>query len=532
MIKALYAEVGFAPPFMSLPMTVGEVEDILSYIPEQKLTSSGKVLLEQVKGLYSPRDMSEKTFQGRVGFEPTVEIYIHQDDINYDEETDWIYNYDSRKPLIGIPIELFITDYIYSKTDLAIMKTRSSRYNSSSPINSSEIFSPKFSFNNPFSEALVNHVDLNFPERAVVALGFNRMNVVLGRDDLQWGNNNTGSLTIGDHLDYYEFIKFSTFHKNFKYTYLIAGFDSPSWTSRNQNSTVNDDDLTSGVYDNLKMYVAHRGEFRMFNNRLTLAITEGMVYQTNTLDFRYLNPSMFYHNLFIRGNGNSTLALEVSVNPYKHLHVYGNVIVDEFPYPGEDQTSSGAHPTGIGQQYGIEGMYPLGKGYISAFVEFVHTDPYLYLRDDVDYIVNRRIFSMDGGFSVKRNFLGYEYGNDTIVVATGVEYWISTILKTSLSGTYMIHGETNMDSVWGHGPDYVTKKTPYDDPATLDKTIEKSLKISTNVEAYPFHSSDSKHLQNLSIMSQLDVINHKNKDNNVGLDTFDIQFTLGLSWKM
>ncbi len=87
------------------------------------------------------------------------------------------------------------------------------------------------------------------------------MNVVLGRDDLQWGNNNTGSLTIGDHLDYYEFIKFSTFHKNFKYTYLIAGFDSPSWTSRNQNSTVNDDDISIdenghvtdiGPSDNLK----------------------------------------------------------------------------------------------------------------------------------------------------------------------------------------------------------------------------------------------------------------------------------------
>ena len=52
MIKALYAEVGFAPPFMSLPMTVGEVEDILSYIPEQKLTSSGKVLLETSKRGY------------------------------------------------------------------------------------------------------------------------------------------------------------------------------------------------------------------------------------------------------------------------------------------------------------------------------------------------------------------------------------------------------------------------------------------------------------------------------------------------
>ena len=531
-VKALYSEVGFAPPSLSVPWSVGELEDILSYIPQEKLSKQGKSLLSEIQDRFAPREMIEKTFDGRIGFEPTLETYVHKDDAHYQLETDWIYNYDSRKPLIGIPIEIFLTDYIYSKTDFAILQTRNSKNDVTNITDSSEIFSPTFSFNNPFSEAFVNHVDLNFPERAVIGLGSGRLNLVIGRDDLNWGSGRTGSLTIGDHLDYYDFIRFSTFHKNFKYTYLLAGFDSPSWLSTSQNSTPDEDDDTTVVDDNLKMYVAHRFEFRMFSNRMTFALTEAMMYQTSTLDLRYLNPALFYHNLFIRGNSNSTLALEVNVNPYKNLHLYGNIIIDEVPYPGEDQTSSGAHPSGVGQQYGIEGEYPLGKGYLSAFAEFVHTDPYLYLRDQVDYIVNRRIFNMESGFSVKKNFLGYEYGNDTIVIATGVDYWISSILSSSISATYMLHGETNMDTIWTMGPDSVNRITPYDDPSTADKTIEKTLKISTNFEIFPFYTSTSKHLQNLSVMNQLDFINHTNKDNTTGLNTFDIQWIFGINWKL
>ena len=533
MVDALYAEVGYAPAVMSYPVTVGELKDVISYIPERDLSSEGKELLRQVRMLCSPEEMSEKTFKGSVGFEPALEFYIHQDEVNYDEETDWIYDYDSRKPLITIPLEAFMTDYIYSETDLAVLKTRYSYNNSTGVTDSTEIFSPKFSFNNPFDESLVNHVDLNFPERAVASAGFDRINVTIGRDDLKWGTGNTGTLTVGDHLDYYDFVKFSTYHENFKYTYMVSGFDSPSWTSAIQNSAVDDDDTSfSDSSDNLKMYVAHRGEFRLFDKRVTLAVTEAMMYQTSAVDFRYLNPSMFYHNLFIRGNGNSTLAFELNVNPYRYLNVYGSVVLDEFPYPGEDQSSSGAHPTGIGQQYGVEGVYPLGKGYISAFIEYVHTDPYLYLRDSVDYIVNRRIFNMETGFSIKKNFLGYEYGNDTIVVAAGVDYWVADSFTGSLSVTYKLHGETNIDSTWGKGPDHVNRETPYDDPSTPNLTVEESLKVSAGAQLYPFRSSQSKHLRNISLMGQVDFISHQNKDNEVGLDTFDIQLILGAGWKL
>jgi len=105
-------------------------------------------------------------------------------------------------------------------------------------------------------------------------------------------------------------------------------------------------------------------------------------------------------------------------------------------------------------------------------------------------------------------------------------------MAASLSATYMLHGESSMATVWGTGPAAVGKKTPYDDPATVDKTVEKSLKVSGRFESNPFAASSSQHLRNLGLMTQLDYIMHWNKGNLTGVDTNDIQWTFGIDWKL
>jgi hypothetical protein len=528
LVRMLYLEAGAAPPSSSGPWSAAELLHHLDRIPQDRLTQEGKAIMEEVRAMVEMPDTKDKTFHGSIGFEPTFEMYYHTNDVDYAQETDWVYNYDSRKPLVGIPIELYMTDHIYSKVDFAIMKTRFSR-NSSSVTDSSEIFSPKFTMNHPFSEGL-NHIDLNFPERAMVGMGIGRNSLTLGRDDLYWSSGKTGSLTVGDHLDYYDFLRFTSFHDKFKYTYLVAGFDSPSWTG-GQDSTIDSNDAVEGDSDNVKVYVAHRFEFRMFKDRVTMALTEAMMYQSSTLDFRYLNPALFYHNLFTRSNSNSTLALELSVNPFKYLHVWANFLVDEFPYPGEDQTSNSARPTGVGQQYGIEGMYPMGPGFITGWFEYVKTDPYLYLRNHVDYIVNRRMFNLESDIAIKKNFMGYEYGNDLIMVATGFGYTIPRLFSGTMSASYMLHGENSMSTAWGEGPTHVNKTTPWDDPLTA-ATVEKSLIISANAQAHPFQEASSKHLRNIGVMTQVDYLKHWNRDNAKDVTTDDIQVTFGVSWKL
>ncbi|MCF7942440.1 MAG: hypothetical protein K9M84_12580 [Spirochaetia bacterium] len=531
-IRTLYAQAQMAPPSSSGPYSAAELSHMLHYLPKDQLSRQGKELHAQLLQALDTPDMSASSVQGSIGFVPAFEVYTHTNEDDYRLDTDWFYDYDHRSPLVGIPIELFMTDYIYNQTDFAILKTRITYNNAEDITDTSEIFSPLVNTNFPFSEDLVDQVDLNFPERAVIGMGFDQISLTLGRDDLNWSSGNTGSLTVGDHLDFYDFIRFSTFSDKFKYTYLISGFDSPSWTSSSQNSTVVDDDTDPATTDdNLKMYIAHRFEFRWLQDRVSFALTEAMIYQTAAVDFRYLNPAMFFHDLFIRGNANSTLAVELEVNPIRNITVYGNILVDEFPYPGEDQSSSGAHPTAIGQQYGIEGVYPLGPGFITGWAEYVKTDPFLYLRDEVDYIVNRRMFNMEKGFAIDRNFLGYEYGNDVLVMAGGLSYQWFDVLTGSVMLLSMQHGENDIDTEWGMGPDNVEQSTPYDDPATLDMGIEQSLLISARIEATPFTLTDSTLLDGLGFMTQLDVISHQNKDNVLDSDTRDLQLSVGVSWE-
>ena len=194
-IRILYSEIGIAPPSSSGPWNTAELQDMVERISRDKLSESGKALYENIVESLDLRDMSEVTYQGRIGFEPAFEMYIHQDDVNYQQDTDWVYDYDHRKPLLTIPVEMFMTDYIYGYTEMAILKTRFSKTDGGA-YDSSEMFAPKVNNNFPFDEALVNHVDLNFPEKAVASIGTGRLNVTIGRDDLRWGSGRTGSMTV------------------------------------------------------------------------------------------------------------------------------------------------------------------------------------------------------------------------------------------------------------------------------------------------------------------------------------------------
>ena len=523
-MKAIYLDAGMAPPSSSGPWTSAEILQMLDRIDRTALSAGMKDLLDSVRGRLDTPDMSEITFQGSLRAYPILELYMHTNPDDYTQDEDWVYDYDARKPLVDIPVETFMTDYIYGATDFAILKNRFGTDGQDD-----DIFSPAFSTNFPFDEAVVNHLDLNFPERAVASIGMGQLNLSFGRDDLLWGSGHTGSMTVGDHLDYYEFVRFMSFHDNFKYTAFYAGFDSPSWTNPSQNSTVDDNDTATTDDDNIKLYAAHRFEFRWFGDRVNFNLTEGMIYQGSTIDFRYLSPTMFWHDQFIRGNANSTLALELEVNPWRYINTYATVLLDEFPYPGEDQTAPGAHPNGIGILGGVETLYPLGPGILTGWVEYVHTDPYLYLRDNVDYIVNRRVFNMIYGFGIDRNFMGYEYGNDVIVLAGGFEYDWADILSAELSLTSIQHGEFSMDTDWEKGPDAVNATTPYDDPLTPE-TVESSLIVTAGIELYPFRLIGFDPLDGLGLSGSCSLLSHTNKDNIDGSNTFDTQITVGMSY--
>jgi hypothetical protein len=276
-------------------------------------------------------------------------------------------------------------------------------------------------------------LDFNFPYRGFLAFGDDTWSLEIGRDRTKWGHGISSNLMIGDNMPYLDELRYTTYSNQFKYTFITSFFPHPM----NYIDVDSDGDPTTGLSQSdpvqgTRAFIAHRGEGRLFNNKVGIAISESIMYQSeeNVLDLRYLSPAALFHNFYIRANANSLLSLELDYTPFNNFNIYAQGVMDEYalpgePYPGsttDDRTS--AFPNAFGYIAGVKYNYDvLNKYKGNTTFEFAHTDPYLYLRGNgesenpqntneygINYVVAFREFSSGLGKTWYHNeFLGYKY---------------------------------------------------------------------------------------------------------------------------
>lgn len=274
-------------------------------------------------------------------------------------------------------------------------------------------------------------IDLNMPYRAFVAAGGDHWSLQIGRDRLSWGAGQSGNLMVSDSFKYHNMARVTTFSDRFKYTFVTSFFPHPS---QYHDSTGVDliGHSQSTEMTGIFMFMSHRLEWRMLQDKVGLTLTESVMYQSeeNYLDIRILNPAMIFHDYYIRSNANSILGLEIDYTPVSGLNIYAQAAVDEFaipltePVPGGDEE---ALPSAFGFIVGAKGVFSLADTVGYGSLEFAYTDPYLYLRyttkdgqtpassstDEygLSFVGAIRDFS-DGGINYSPEFIGYTYGND------------------------------------------------------------------------------------------------------------------------
>ncbi|MCF0237642.1 MAG: hypothetical protein HUK24_03495, partial [Sphaerochaetaceae bacterium] len=307
-----------------------------------------------------------------------------------------------------------------------------------------------------------------------------------------------------------------------------------------------------GNQDGIMMYMAHRVEGRLFNDKLNLGVTEAIMYKqaNGTIDLKYLNPVMFYHNNYIQNISNSTLVFEADYSPIRHLNIYGQYIIDEIAFPGLETPASPdkrSNPSGNGFIVGLKTSFGFNGGVFHGNAEVAKTDPYLYLRAaeadnnyNLNYVVSIRQWSSSTTcVSFDDEFLGYTYGPDAVVFNAKAGYDINK-LKVEGSIFYMLHGThdawTNWTHTGGEGEDAWKKKssTPtsnhetdnmkYNDAHLSRDAVSKTFIIGLNA-SYEF-------TQGLSAFVQADFISIANW-NNISTNPVqkDFQVALGGSWK-
>ena len=574
MIKYLYIAQGHSLPSTTGPWSADELADMLRVLDVGSMDSVQKAWYDAVEASINARpdidlDKFGVDFSGKIN----LELYFHTNTDGHAvtantsshdvtekafQGNHWVYDDNSQKSFLNFEMETYLTDHFYAdfQADIANSRHSDEYYTEELGISrlSTNILGLKhLKFN-------LAYFDGNWPYRSFLSAGGDNWNIQIGRDKLSWGPGETGNLTISNNMPYQNFGRITAYSDYFKYTFLtsfyphpinywdnqVPGAENPHWHGL-------DNTYWGPAYRGLSMYIGHRLEARLFNDKLTIAGVEGLMYlsEDNTIDVRALNPLNFNHNNYIARNSNSTLEFEFNYTPVRGLNIYGEMIIDEIAFPGIETPPSAENrrnPTAMGFILGVKGVYTVGNGILHASAEFARTDPYLYLRDGVDrdnaagnqegyygisYVVAIRNWSSVGaGITYDEYFQGYTFGPDA-VVANLKAGWTTADLRLSVEGSlfYMAHGTHDAWTMWtaigGSEEDYNANKSSPTDKHTsynakydyksgnTDLAVEKTLVCGINASYKVFSW--------LTAMVQADFVSIRNYGNIPGVDQSDFQ---------
>lgn len=479
----LYLISGKGTASNARPWAKTEAQMILSRIERSSLPPAAARLYDSIQHLLEPKLRFD--LGGEAGFglalEANAEAYWHSNTA-YDKETDWIYGFEERKPLVKLSLDFSIKDFFYSYCDIQYARNRfnyqdtyanfTSDYSGGIgaiiPPNSPGVISTYSAiYSQPFLTNFLEHsydFDFEWPKRAVTTVGGSNWNLSLARDKIQWGNGNSGNFIFDDHVDYQEYARFTAFSDMFKYDWVNVFFQ----TNPTQGEEADKE---------FRVFMAHRLEYRILE-RITFAISENVMYRNNVFDLRYLNPSYIYHNLNNRSMFNAIAHVELDIIIVRGLSFYGQFVMDQARAPNEGTSQSDSN----GFLAGLEYAGIAGHGILSSSLEFAYTSPLLYRRDGVDFLMFRKYFTHGNpagpGYVLSLDYIGYPYGSDAQVLQWDVGYRIPSLGTFGFRLFGMRHGE--MDFFKSHnlgndnnGPANYEGSTPSGN--SVDETIVASL---------------------------------------------------------
>lgn len=545
----LYLDQGLALPSTSGPWSGDELLGMLDKVNPDKLAAGARATYD-----YALAELAQHRKAVKFTLATSLEGYYHTNTTDFTKDSQWIRGFDERNPILDIILETWPSEHFYGYSSIPVQNNRYNGESATEGYTSTLWGSSALTTNIPMvAPAVIGDLNMNVPYRAFGAIGGAGWSAQIGRDKLSWGPGESGNFVLGDHLLYHNVGRLATYGKNFKYTFLTSFFPYPTDYypiidgSGNFINEGSQDTIQSGI----NMFIGHRVEGRLFNNKVGIAVNEAIMYQSadNALDLQVLSPTAIFHDYYIRGNANSIISLEVDYNPIRYVDLYGQVVVDEFYLPGEPVpgVDASALPNAFGYMVGGKASYPMGKGMLFGSAEWAKTDPYLYLRDGgdrdqditeygINWVVALREFNATSGITYTEDFIGYQYGCDAIVYNGNVGYKVFG--KWSVEGNvfYMIHGTHDQWTTWG-GQDDATQDT--ETTPTTTHVTDNNADINADerdAASYTFVvgvRGGYTILKGLEVYGQVDYISITNPGNiSTNAPISDVQITAGVKYSL
>ena len=481
LLRAVRLEAGLSIPWSSRSLTASDIRRQLQDIDRNALSAAGQRAVEEIEQTLEPDPLwesVEETFAFDLRPNVGLEGYF-----NSSGSADaWQHAYSDRTPLLALPAQLWLGDTLHGRVDMDLQQEKFATLD------------PDLFANVPRS---LDEIDYMFPYRGYVIAAGDHWFAQTGRDQLRWGSGRSGVMVLSDEPTYYDFVRFGFGIDRFRYTSLITHIEprfdpvaDAEWeqirTPPSDDFEADEDDALGRFQDRLEdpelepaktMYL-HRFEFDLFE-RLQFAIVEGMMLGERRGDLRFWNPLSIHHNFFELELASALLGLEVNWNPWRNLNIYGEYAMNQIG----TQFKPDDIPDALGGMVGLEGQLPIDQGYLGGYAEFVYTNPWLGVREHpwTSWHWRRRIVSnVKSSRRVVTEPIGYRFGPDSAVVATGLGYTVPGRYNIDLDLTYVRRGEQRIDSPYEDSEDAVALRTP---SGTVERSFVLELGANRALEA-------------------------------------------------
>lgn len=471
-MDALYSLCGLARPSTNRPWSDAEARSILDRVDPSTLTGVASRLYDRIlsvlgKGL---RWKFGDDFQMNAGVDFGLEMYAHSNTEDFTTEDDWVRGYQDRKSLMRAHFEFSASDYFYTTSDLHYKwgradyndsfgnqiedgHTSKDGYIASYKIDGTAYYVKKsYAFSQGFfTSFFTNTMNFSFiwPKQAIFSLGGDTWNLSISRDRLSMGNARVGNLLVDDH-HFSDYARLSIFGKYFKYDWVLMFL--------NTIVAGNEEDPASDG----RIFMIHTLQFRILD-RVSLTLSENVMYKYSTLELLYANPAFIFHNLNNRSMFNALAYAEVNATVLPGLEVRFQFALDQARAPHEGDSQSDAS----GYVAGIEYTCVLGNGYLKTYAEYAQTTPVLYRRDKVDFVRVNRYWchaSLDGTFSGGHvpffDYIGLPYGGDCRLLEirstySSLDHWSAGLFLRGMDhGVMNVYMSHNVDGYNDHDPNY------------------------------------------------------------------------------
>lgn len=471
-MDALYSLCGLARPSTNRPWSDAEARSILDRVDPSSLTGVASRLYDRIlsvlgKGL---RWKFGDDFQMNAGVDFGLEMYAHSNTEDFTTEDDWVRGYQDRKSLMRAHFEFTASDYFYTTSDLHYKwgradyndsfgnqiedgHTSEDGYIASYKIDGTAYYVKKsYAFSQGFfTSFFINTMNFSFiwPKQAIFSLGGNTWNLSISRDRLSMGNARFGNLLVDDH-HFSDYARLSIFGKYFKYDWVLLFL--------NTIVADNEEDPASDG----RIFMIHTLQFRILD-RVSLTLSENVMYKYSTLELLYANPAFIFHNLNNRSMFNALAYAEVNATVLPGLEVRFQFALDQARAPHEGDSQSDAS----GYVAGVEYTCVIGNGYLKTYAEYAQTTPVLYRRDKVDFVRVNRYWchaSLDGTFSGGHvpffDYIGFPYGGDCRLLEirstySSLDHWSAGLFLRGMDhGVMNVYMSHNVDGYNDQDPNY------------------------------------------------------------------------------